>query len=80
MRRQIVHPAQDLEDLVHIAEIRRPLLHLFECSSKVRHARAEHFRDVTVDRCAAEVGRNSSAQVPKIDTRELCRDATIVTA
>lgn len=51
----VVDPAQDLENLVHVAEVGSPLLYLAEYVTKESHAFGEQPGDVAFNRRAAEI-------------------------
>ena len=73
-----VNSAQDFEDLVHIAEGGRSLLHLFKYVAKEGHTLAEDPRDVAIDGCTAQIGRDGSAQLAEVKSRELGGDTPTV--
>ena len=74
----IVDPAQDLENLVHVAEVGSPLLYLAEYVPKERHAPGKYSSDVVFNRCAAEISRNGNPQLAEIGTPQLGRNTPMV--
>jgi hypothetical protein len=75
VRRDVVHPAQHLEGIVHAAEIRRPLLRRAEDMAEAADALLEESGDAVVDGSTAEVDGKGGAQRAEVGAGQLGGEA-----